>query len=132
MDASGELAVIQRGICAALFKQFLMRALFNDIAVFHEQNTVCVAEMKPRLNWRPSDHDNTTETVILYLTYYYANMELWQFNLVEILFRKFFGGAIHKFFEFGSPFLNGKVDAGARNTASGTPHSFDQTAVPLP
>ncbi len=78
MDASGELAVIQRGICAALFKQFLMRALFNDIAVFHEQNTVCVAEMKPRLNLASF----LTTIIRQKLSYYIWNttMQTWNYG----------------------------------------------------
>ena len=41
---SGELAVVQRGVGAALFEQFAVGALFDDVALFHEQNAIRVAD----------------------------------------------------------------------------------------
>lgn len=39
-----KLAVVQRGICAALGKQLGVISLFDDISVIHEQDTVRVAD----------------------------------------------------------------------------------------
>ena len=39
-----ELAVVRRGVRAALGEQFSVRALLDDVALFHEQDAVRVAD----------------------------------------------------------------------------------------
>lgn len=41
---SGKLAVVQSGVPAALFQQFAVRALFDDVALFHKEDAVRVAD----------------------------------------------------------------------------------------